>query len=417
VLLEEVVAAQKRGEKRGITSICSAHSWVINAAMHCHDEVLIEATCNQVNQFGGYTGMTPAKFITFVRGLAKLNAFPIDKISLGGDHLGPNVWQDEPAAIAMQKSEVLIKDYVKAGFTKIHVDCSMRLGDDPAGPLDPRVSALRTAQLVKVAERVFDKGSKPPLFVIGTEVPIPGGAIAGDKNIHVTDVVDIRQTIEDTQKEFKREGLDSAWERVIAVVVQPGVEFGDDYVVRYDRGLAKHLVQFIETQPLIYEAHSTDYQSRTDLSDLVEDHFGILKVGPALTFAFREAVFTLAKIEDELIPEDSRSNLITVIDDEMLRDPKYWKKYYTGDDNETAMARKFGLTDRIRYYWSSTIVQESFRILLQNLSYKSISSTILRQHGVTQADGILKGRTLLNPQSFIYNRICEVFEDYKVACG
>lgn len=75
-------------------------------------------------------------------------------------------------------------------------------------------------------------------------------------------------------------------------------------VHEYHREEAQTLSRFIEAQPgLVYEAHSTDYQSREALRALVEDHFAILKVGPALTFAFREAVFALAAIEEVLCDE------------------------------------------------------------------------------------------------------------------
>ena len=72
--LDEIVAAQKRGEAKGITSVCSAHPFVIKQTLKvCKTfgvSPLIEATCNQVNQFGGYTGMKPADFVAFVRGIA-----------------------------------------------------------------------------------------------------------------------------------------------------------------------------------------------------------------------------------------------------------------------------------------------------------------------------------------------------------
>ncbi|MFL1089387.1 class II D-tagatose-bisphosphate aldolase non-catalytic subunit, partial [Acinetobacter baumannii] len=95
------------------------------------NKVLIEATSNQVNQFGGYTGMQPADFRDFVYNIARTVGFPAERIILGGDHLGPNCWQDEPAAVAMEKSIDLIKAYVAAGFSKIHLDASMSCADDP----------------------------------------------------------------------------------------------------------------------------------------------------------------------------------------------------------------------------------------------------------------------------------------------
>ena len=234
--LDELVAMQKRGEARGIVSVCSAHPYVLKQTLKAFERPLIEATCNQVNQFGGYTGMTPADFARNVRRIAEENELPFENIILGGDHLGPSVWQDESAEVAMGKAEELIRDYVEAGFVKIHLDCSMRLGDDPEGAVEVEVSANRTARLAQVAEKT---GHKNLRYVIGTEVPIPGGAREHEEGVSVTKVEDARQTIEATREAFYRAGLQSAWDRVIAVVVQPGVEFGDDFVFPYSLTLPK----------------------------------------------------------------------------------------------------------------------------------------------------------------------------------
>ncbi len=119
----------------------------------------------------------------------------------------------------------MVREYVKAGYQKIHLDCSIRLGDDPAGPLNPQVSAQRSAWLAKAAESARGEFGVAPLYVIGTEVPVPGGARDQHQGVHVTNVSDLTKTIEYSREAFFKEGLESAWERVIAVVVQLGVEF------------------------------------------------------------------------------------------------------------------------------------------------------------------------------------------------
>ena len=432
--LDEIVAAQRRGEASGITSVCSAHPYVIrqtlkvfatiapgaSAGEHSRNEVeeattfrvppLIEATCNQVNQFGGYTGMTPVQFVEYVRGIAKKNDVPFENVILGGDHLGPNVWQAEPAEAAMEKAKVLVRDYVKAGFTKIHLDCSMRLADDPEGPLDIEVSANRAARLASAAESVWTGLARVRLqgYVIGTEVPIPGGATGHDETLHVTTVEAARQTIEVTREAFLREGLAEAWERVIGLVIQPGVEFGDDMVHPYQPEAARALSKFIESQALIYEAHSTDYQTPEALKNLVRDHFAILKVGPALTFAFREAVFDLARIEEELIARDRRSNIVQVLDDVMVQHPEHWVKYYHGDETEQAFKRKNSLSDRIRYYWAQPAVENALSRLMENLGDEALPNSLLQEFAGT-AD-------LTAPQ-VIANKINRVLENYLLACN
>jgi D-tagatose-1,6-bisphosphate aldolase subunit GatZ/KbaZ len=414
--LNEIVSSQKRNEPLGIPSICSAHPWVLRTAMEMGGNVLIESTCNQVNQYGGYTGMTPADFVQFVRRIAQEKSFPFEKLILGGDHLGPSVWQGEMADLAMDKSERLIRDYIQAGFQKIHLDCSMRLADDSSGPLDVDLSARRTARLAKAAEVSRLEGFPAPLYVIGSEVPVPGGAKEHEEGVKVTRVEDAEQTIERTHEAFIKGGLESAWERVIAVVVQPGVEFGDDFVLEYDSQNADDLVRFIERQPMVYEAHSTDYQTRASLGYLVRDHFAFLKVGPALTFAFREAVFALALIENELVSETRHSHLIQILDKAMVEKPDYWQKYLHGTPEEIDYARKYGLSDRIRYYWSFPEVKAALEIMIHNLQEKPIPHGLLSKIAPKPFEGILENSKLLMPEKMITEKIKTVLQKYQTAC-
>ena len=147
-ILKELVTASKAGRPAGICSVCSANEYVIEAAMEetlaSGGVCLIEATANQVNQFGGYTGMTPADFVSFCRKIASRTGLDEERLIFGGDHLGPLVWSAEEEEAAMEKAEALVRAYAAAGVQKIHIDASMRLGsDDPQAPLDPAVVARR----------------------------------------------------------------------------------------------------------------------------------------------------------------------------------------------------------------------------------------------------------------------------------
>ena len=423
MLLDDLISAQKRHEVRGITSICSAHPWVLEAtlqhAAHTGDPVLIEATCNQVNQFGGYTGMSPANFAAYIQNLARKNGVREEQLLLGGDHLGPNVWQNEPADSALQKSADLVRAYVQAGFTKIHLDASMKLeSDNPERPLDVEEMGRRTGFLARVAEESCNVGCTPPLrYVIGTEVPVPGGATAHEDGVSVTSPQHVSQTIETIHNAFLKEGLEDAWERVIAVVVQPGVEFGDDFVLDYQPEKARDLAAYIESVPrLVYEAHSTDYQTRENLRSLVRDHFAILKVGPGLTFAYREAIFALAMMENEMILENNHSNLLPILNDAMNRDPRYWQKYYPGNAQEQAFKRKFSLSDRIRYYWPDVYVQQALTILLNNLNHKPLPLSLLSQYAPRFYECVRHNENPNTPEGLITTRIENVIEDYAFAC-
>ena len=416
--LDEIVQAQHRGEARGIASVCSAHPDVLATALHLAAQqgtaALIEATCHQVNQFGGYTGLTPGEFSAWVRQLAGEAGLPPDSLILGGDHLGPSPWQSESSLSAMQKASELVRQYVQAGFAKIHLDCSMRLGDDPPGRLDPGIVADRAAELAIIAE---DHATDNLRYTVGSEVPVPGGALAAEEAATVSDVEDVQETLELHRAAFVSRGLGSAWERVVAVVVQPGVEFGDEFVSEYDPAKARMLKHRIESWPLVYEAHSTDYQSADSLKRLVRDHFAILKVGPALTFAYREALFDLAALEDQVIPEPQRSNLLHVLEQEMLRDPGHWKKYYTGSEEQQALKRKHSRSDRIRYYWRLPAVQEAVRRLLANLGGKAIPAELIpRQAGPPTHPLVLQG-TVPTTAAVILARIAGQLLPYFEACN
>jgi D-tagatose-1,6-bisphosphate aldolase subunit GatZ/KbaZ len=425
--LLEMVRAQKRGEPRGIPSICSANRFVVEAAMlqaaDDDDVVLIEATSNQVNAEGGYTGMKPADFVGFVRERARGVGLPFERVLLGGDHLGPFPFAHEPARTALDKAREMVRQYVRAGFTKIHLDTSMRCADDPPGALADETITERTADLVQVAEDAtgaLPEGSPRPLYGIGTEVPVPGGEQDVADHLAVTRREDAERTLALARAAFSGRGLAAAWDRVIGLVVQPGVEFGDTVVFDYDRARTGDLRDLIRGQGhVVYEAHSTDYQTEAALGQLVEDHFGILKVGPGLTFAFREAVFALAAIEQELLGRHRGavlSDIREVLERVMLAHPASWRRYYQGDDEQRRLARAFSLSDRIRYYWPRPEVEAALARLLANLAAEPIPPTLLSQYLPGPWASLRGGRDAASPVRLIHLKIREVTSAYSRAC-
>lgn len=420
--LREIFEQNRNGIPMGIYSVCSAHPLVIEAAIeHAQEKkspVLIEATANQVNQFGGYTGMMAANFKVFVEKIAQEKGFPSKNLLLGGDHLGPVCWCNEEASSAMEKSENLIRDYVAAGFKKIHLDCSMECADD-VSPLSDEIIALRAARLCQVAEDEAIKqfGSSDILYVIGTEVPPPGGTSEDPDELEVTEPDHVRKTIAVHRQAFLKDGLDDAWQRVHAVVVQPGVEFSLTSVIQYDRDKAKELNNVIsETDNFVFEAHSTDYQNPENYKSLVEDHFAILKVGPQLTFALREALYALADIERHLINGKQCSNLYETCEAEMLASPKYWERFYFGSEDEKKFLRHFSYSDRIRYYWTNRKISEAVDKLIHNLSKGPIPLPLISQYFPEYYLQISKGDLKGNPESLIKAKIRSVLESYSSAC-
>ncbi|HEY4977914.1 MAG TPA: class II D-tagatose-bisphosphate aldolase, non-catalytic subunit [Candidatus Acidoferrum sp.] len=429
--LFRILLENHHGRPVGMYAVCSANRYVLESAMlqakRDGSLLLIESTSNQVNQFGGYTGQTPLDFAAFVRELARSSKFSTANIVFGGDHLGPQVWRKEGSVSAMEKACVLVRDCVLAGYTKIHLDASMHLASDPDDPhraLADEVVSARAAELCAAAEEAHNQlapGSPSPLYVVGTEVPIPGGEQLESRAPVTTRTGDLQNTLRLAKEAFHSRGLQAAWERVIAVVVQPGVEFADSSVFPYESKKASHLSRFIEEQwQRVFEAHSTDYQTASALRQMVRDHFAILKVGPWLTFAFREAVFALAAMEEEWL--GTRSGLRTSgvreeLERAMLNDPSHWKSYYQGDEATLRIARKYSYSDRSRYYWPQASVAKALQQLVSNLAAHPAPLPLLSQYLPAQTEAVREGILANHPSDLIRHKILEVIDSYALACG
>jgi len=422
---------QKRGQNRemGLYSCCSANEYVIRAALRRAKDrdtvVLVEATANQVNQNGGYTGMTPVAFRAFLNRLAEEENFPIDKLLCGGDHLGPLTWTHLPEAEAMKNAGELIRSYVLAGFSKIHIDTSMRLADDaPNERLSDVVIAHRGAQLCRIAEEAFAQYSAwhpeapAPVYIIGSEVPIPGGAQENEDSVTVTAPEDCEATLSTFRAAFCSNHLEAAWERVVAIVVQPGVEFADESVIEYDRTAAHSLTEHLKRHPnLVFEGHSTDYQPRQCLRKMVEDGIAILKVGPALTFALREGLFALEQIERELygMMDFPCSHFREILEQVMLEDQGQWTKYYHGSMPEKRYARAFSYSDRARYYLTNSKVQGALRLLLDNLNTAGIPMALISQYMPVQYARVHAGILPPKAEDLLMDRVGDCIDDYLYA--
>ncbi len=428
--IKEIVNRYKSGENVGIFSVCCSNQYVIEAAMErlrdTDMNLLIESTANQVDQFGGYTGMKPKEYIDYIYDLADKNNFPKERIILGGDHLGPLTWTNLDPEVAMENAKVLVREYVLAGFTKIHLDTSMPLkGDIESGEFGDEIIAKRAAILCEVCENAYkelldiNKDAVHPVYVIGSEVPIPGGAQVEEEEeegIKVTGKRDFETTVNTFKEEFYNKGLQEAFNYVVGVVVQPGVEFSSDNVWEYNREAAKELNEAIkEYDNLIFEAHSTDYQTPKALKEMVEDGYIILKVGPALTFGFREGAFALNAMENELLkynPDLELSKFIDVLEFNMVKDPKDWIKHYSGTSEKIKFDRRYSLSDRCRYYMPREDVNFALEKMIDNLENVEIPITLVSQFMHTQFKKIREGKLNLSAKDLLKDRIGEYIDDY-----
>ena len=424
--MQEMMEKRRQGIKCGIPSYCSANELVLEIALRrakmLNQPVLIEATANQVNQYGGYTGMLPKDFYKLVLDMAAEIDLPEQMVILAGDHLGPLTWQNLPEAEAMEKSIELVYQYTRAGFTKIHLDTSMKVADDAEGLLSTEVIARRGATLYKAAIKGYEelKAEKPeairPVFVIGSEVPIPGGAQEAEDSLAVTSVEAFKDTVATYKRVWAEEGVAEGMNDVIAVVVQPGVEFGDDQVFLYDHDAATELCAALKEFPEVcFEGHSTDYQSPACLKAMVEDGIAILKVGPALTYGLREALFSMSLMENELVPAEERSNFIDVLEKVMLENPGNWQKHYHGDEKQLHLARKYSFSDRARYYIGQPEVLEAMNKLFANLNANKIPLNMLHQYMPLTYAKVRDGILPLDAKELAMDGVTNFMLDYEYA--
>ena len=424
--MQEMMEKRRQGIKCGIPSYCSANELVLETALRraklLNQPVLIEATANQVNQYGGYTGMLPKDFYKLVLDMAAEIGVPEQQVILAGDHLGPLTWQNLPEAEAMEKSIELVYQYTRAGFTKIHLDTSMKVADDAEGLLSTEVIARRGATLYKAAIKGYEelKAEKPdairPVFVIGSEVPIPGGAQEAEDSLAVTSVEAFKDTVATYKRVWEEEGVGEGMNDVIAVVVQPGVEFGDDQVFLYDSAAAADLCAALKEFPEVcFEGHSTDYQSAKCLKAMVEDGIAILKVGPALTYGLREALFSMSLMENELVPAEERSNFIDVLENTMLANPGNWQKHYHGDEKQLHLARKYSFSDRARYYMGQPEVLEAMDKLFTNLNTYKIPLNMLHQYMPLTYAKVRDGELPLEAKELAMDGVTNFMLDYEYA--
>jgi D-tagatose-1,6-bisphosphate aldolase subunit GatZ/KbaZ len=329
----------------------------------------------------------------------------------------------------MREAEALVRAFVSAGAQKIHLDASMRLGGDPASAVDIRLAAERTVALCAAGEdelrlrKTTLGNATPPVYVIGTEVPVPGGTTASGGGDEAAGPIptapeDFRLVVEEHRRLFLKQGLEDAWERVVAVVIQPGIEFDALRVHRYSREKARHLSRVLGEYPnLLFEGHSTDYQSDKALREMIGDGIAVLKVGPALTFALREALFGLSMIEEELMGGHGEgSHLVDTLLKTMREKPEHWKGYYP-EDSSLSFHLKYAYSDRARYYWEQPEIAAAVRLLFENLWRSGIPPQLASQFLPRLQEEAAPREPERDPKAFVLAAVDAELARYERACA
>jgi D-tagatose-1,6-bisphosphate aldolase subunit GatZ/KbaZ len=222
-----------------------------------------------------------------------------------------------------------------------------------------------------------------------------------------TSAASARATLAAQKAGFERLASAEAWKRVIALVVQPGLEFGAAEIHHFDVASADGLSPVLDDYPqLAFEAHSTDYQQPVVFPLLAARRFAILKVGPALTFAYRQAVYALdqAACWHGFRAEEPLSATMERL---MLSGPGHWARHYSGTDDEMRRLRHFSYADRIRYYWTQPEAETRIQAIHDSLAGKKLALPLLLQYFPPsvaeralelESDGIALPRALIHAQ-------------------
>lgn len=413
---EKGIDANRQMGSFAFASVCSAHPDVLAASLRLAGQrgvpLIVEATSNQVNQFGGYTGMQPADFRSAVSRIAAEVGMAPGAVILGGDHLGPQAWRSLPADEAMKNAADMMRAYVEAGFTKLHLDCSEGC-EGEAPQVGDALAAARAADLAAVCELASESPERLS-YVVGTEVPVPGGARVGHDGVIVpTSPRAAEATLAAHQEAFEARGLAAAWSRVRGLVVQPGIEFGNDHIDRLDPASPDKLRAVLDDHPHIaFEAHSTDYQHPEVFVSLARRRFAVLKVGPALTRAYRQAIYALSHIDGWL---HGTPHLSMLMEDLMQAEPRHWRGHVSDAVPNGRVLRHLGYADRIRYYWMHPKAQAAVGELEAELSGTELPETLVecyfdvrtRERAQMLADGGLKPAKAL-----VHAQIETVLEPY-----
>ncbi|MDR3473889.1 MAG: class II D-tagatose-bisphosphate aldolase, non-catalytic subunit [Devosia sp.] len=370
--LIEIARANRAGVPLGLPAYCTAHPETLRAILRCYaddyEPLLIEVDAAAVNLGGGYAGMTPGGFRNFIEIMAAGEGVDPARLILGAARVGTGLWKTEPVASAMTSAAALIRAYVEAGFVKLHLDASSACADDET--VSPENVAGRTAALCWAAEAAAQ--GRPVLYALG------GASSARAPGTPATPA-EARQLFDLHQQAFGSAGIGTAFERVIALVLESGAGYTNAAVLPFLPGPLAGLAQMLPSPPsdAVFQAPATDYQDEAALRALVAAHFAILEVGPELANAFGRAVVAMAHLEAHLSVRVS--DVLAVIEKEMLRDPAGWQDQIPDDDRAAAM-RLFGLTGPLRAYWARPPIAAALQRLFANIDAARPEAGLLAQY-------------------------------------
>jgi D-tagatose-1,6-bisphosphate aldolase subunit GatZ/KbaZ len=422
--LIDIMGVNRGGEKKGIYTVDSQNSTVQEAylrqALADGSPALFEICADMLDPHGQSGKIIPDDFIANIRQIAVKTGFPRDRIFFGVNDLSPSLWQDEPVVSAMKKTCTFISDLVSLGSNILGIHAGMPLKGDPADKLlSQEEIILREVALYQAAESAAAAlpDEEKPLYVIDVH---PGQGMTEDQT-NIIHKEDVEIAVDRFAKTAMAAGLPEMKERLLAVRIFLGAGYDSEKIVPFDSSLINELGGCVYgDKPVVLEVQRTDFQPQTVLDQLVDNHFAFMRIGQELTYTMREALFSMAMMENETMigkPGVYLSNFIIELDRAMQSAPRHWQKYYTGNGFEQLIARKYSLYDRSRFYWEDKEVRKTKKRLFDNLIEYPIPLTVMRQFMPRQYERVVAGELENKPDALVMDAVRYALRRYSRACG
>ena len=311
----------------------------------------------------------------------------------------------------------MVADYVAAGFAKIHLDCSMSCADDPV-PLAERTIAERAAKLCQAAEASFAGDAvDAPSYVIGTEVPVPGGATEISMSSCVTSPDAALATIAMHRDLF----ADS-----VSRTYGTGSS-GRSFSRASNSAITRSSITSLRKPWLSVGRRNRGSDRFRGALDGLPDASGAGRVGPRpfrdpeswprAYVRFEGALWALDAIERETISADRRANLRDVTLARMHAEPAHWSKYYHGSGAALDLQLQYSFSDRIRYYWPDKIIADAHERLFANLREVPPPLALVSQYLPIAFDALRGGRITSDPVDLVIAHVCATLDAYHGACN
>jgi len=424
--LIDIMKANCKGERKGIYMVRSQNPTVLeayfNQALADGAPVLIEISADilDLRRQGGK--ISPEDFIKKAKHIAVKTGFPRERLFLGINDLSPSLWQDGSDESALQKACEFISGLVGLGFNKLGIHAgNLRKGDNVYGTLAQEKSIARETALYQAAEQaaVDLPDEEKPVYVINA---CPGQVIGGAEDQgRAASRKDVENAVNRFAQIAAAAGLPEMKKRLLAVRASPGSGFDSEKVIPFDSSLIKEMGGCGHGgHPVALEVQQADFQPQTVLNQLVDSHFAFLSVGSELTYVMREALFSLAVMENETMigkPGVYLSNFIIELDRAMQSAPQVWEKYYLGNGFEQLVARKYSLFDRSRFFLEDKEVRKMKKRLYDNLVAHPVPLTVLRQFMPRQYERVAAGELENEPKALVMDAVRYVLRKYSRACG